>query len=172
MLIALGLGAASDYAPFAAAFGFGIASGILPVILNAEIYVMGMGALMARESLFVAVLCLCAGTVIGKAITFELIRHGSTNPRFRRSMDRRVPHNRVTKAIRRGSDRMLDFLSHPYLGSATVLVSSLTSVPPLAVVTIPAAASRQPLWLFLVMVAIGRTTQFLGLAFLIHHVAG
>jgi membrane protein YqaA with SNARE-associated domain len=66
---------------------------------------------------------------------------------------------------------MLGWLSHPYLGSAAVLVSSLTSVPPLAVVTVLAAASRQPLWLFLVMVAIGRTAQFLALAFLVHAIA-
>lgn len=171
MLTALGLGVVGDYAPFAAAFAFGIASGILPIILNAEIYVMGMGALMAPENLVVAILCLGMGTVVGKAITFELIRRGSTNPRFRRSMERRLPRHRVAKALRRASDRMLAFLSHPYLGSATVLVSSLTSVPPLAVVTIPAAASRQPLWLFLVMVGVGRTTQFMALAFLIHHVA-
>lgn len=62
-------------------------------------------------------------------------------------------------------------LSHPYLGSATVLVSSLTSVPPLAVVTVLAAASRQPLWLFLLMVAIGRTVQFLALAFVVNNLA-
>ena len=77
----------------------------------------------------------------------------------------------MTKALRHGGDGMLKLLSHRYLGSATVLVSSATGVPPLAVVTVLAAASRLPLWLFLLMVAIGRTSQFLALGFLVHSVA-
>ena len=73
--------------------------------------------------------------------------------------------------MRRWGDRLLALLSHRYLGSATVLVSSATAIPPLAVVTVLAAASRQPLWLFLVMVGIGRTSQFMALAFVVHSVA-
>jgi membrane protein YqaA with SNARE-associated domain len=38
----------------------------------------------------------------------------------------------------------------------------------LAIVTITAGASRQPLWLFLAMVFVGRTTQLLTIAFLVH----
>jgi membrane protein YqaA with SNARE-associated domain len=54
------------------------------------------------------------------------------------------------------------------LGAATVLLSSLLAVPPLAVVTILAPLSRQRLWVFLTMVFLGRTAQFLALAFLVH----
>lgn len=164
-------GALGDFALFAAAFGFGVASALLPVILNAEIYVIGLGALMAPRELAIAVMCLVVGTVAGKAIAFELIRRGSNRWQVKRSADRKPPTHRVTKALRRWGDRMLVWLSHPYLGSGTVLVSSLTSVPPLAVVTVLAAASKQPLWLFLLMVALGRTVQFLALAFLVHRVA-
>ncbi len=77
----------------------------------------------------------------------------------------------LTKTLRRWGDRLLALLSHRYLGSATVLVSSSTGVPPLAVVTVLAAASRQPLWLFLLMVGIGRTSQFLVLAYIVYSVA-
>lgn len=164
-------GVLGDLAPYAAAFAFGIASALLPVILNAEIYVISLGALMAPRNLLIAVLCLVVGTVVGKAIAFELIRRGSTKWRIKRSVDRKPPTHAVTKALRRWGDRMLAWLSHPYLGSTAVLVSSLTSVPPLAVVTVLAAASRQPLWLFLVMVGIGRTVQFVALAFLVHTIA-
>lgn len=164
-------GALGDFALFAAAFGFGVASALLPVILNAELYVVGLGALMGPRNLLIAVLCLVAGTVVGKAITFELIRRGSTKWKVSRSPDRRPATRRITRALRPTSDRLLTLLSHRYLGSATVLVSSLTSVPPLAVVTVLAAASRQPLWLFLLMVAAGRTAQFLALAFIVHSVA-
>ena len=165
------MGAWGDFALFATAFGFGVASGLLPVVLNAELYVIGMAALMAPRELIIAVLCLVAGTVLGKAITFELVRRGSTRWKLSRPVERRVPTHRVTKLLRHWGDRLLVLLSHPYLGSGTVLVSSLTSVPPLAVVTVLAAASRQPLWLFLLMVGIGRTAQFLALAFLVHSVA-
>lgn len=164
-------GTLGDLALYAAAFAFGVGSGVLPIILNAEVYVVGMGALVPHPELLVAILCLGAGTVGGKAIVFELVRHGSTKLKAGRGTDRPPPRNRVTKALRKGGDRMLTLLSHRYLGSATVLVSSGTGIPPLAVVTVLAAASRQPLWLFLVMVGIGRTSQFLALAFLVHSVA-
>ena len=93
-----------------------------------------------------------------------------TKLKVRRPADRHEPTHRVTKAVRRWGDRLLTLLSHRYLGSATVLVSSSTGVPPLAVVTVLAAASRQLLWLCLLMVAIGRTSQFLALAYLVHSV--
>jgi membrane protein YqaA with SNARE-associated domain len=176
-------GAWGDFALFAAAFGFGIASALVPVVINAELYIVGLGALVGPQKLLVAVLSLVAGTVLGKAIVFELIRlgappwtrsvlgGGSTRWKLSRSVERPLPTHRVTRALRRWGDRLLALLSHRYLGSGTVLVSSLVSMPPLAVVTVLAAASRQPLWLFLLMVAIGRTAQFVALAFVVHSVA-
>jgi membrane protein YqaA with SNARE-associated domain len=159
-----------ELALFAAAFAFGVGSGILPVILNAEVYVVSMGALVPQPTLVFVLLCLGAGTVVGKAIVFEAIRRGSTRVKLRRQIERPEPRNRLTKALRRGGDHTLTLLSHRYLGSATVLLSSASGVPPLAVVTVLAAASRQPLWLFLLMVAVGRTSQYMALAFLVHQV--
>jgi membrane protein YqaA with SNARE-associated domain len=72
--------------------------------------------------------------------------------------------------MRTVGDRLLKLIDRPYLGAATVLASSLFGVPPLAVVTILAAASRQPRSLFLLMVFVGRTAQFLALAYLVHGV--
>ena len=169
-------GALGDLALYAAAFAFGVGSGVLPVILNAEVYVIGMGALVPHPELLVAILSLGAGTVVGKAVVFELVRRGSTRFTTARRPDRSPSQNRLIRALRpqfmrRWGDRLLALLSHRYLGSATVLVSSATGIPPLAVVTVLAAASRQPLWLFLVMVGIGRTSQFMALAFVVHSVA-
>jgi len=163
-------GALGELALYAAAFAFGVGSGILPVILNAEVYVVGMGAFVPHPELVFAILSLAAGTVAGKAIVFQAVRHGSTRLKIRRPADRHEPTHVVTKAVRRWGDRLLTLLSHRYLGSATVLVSSATGVPPLALVTVLAAASRQPLWLFLLMVGIGRTSQFLAIAYLVHSV--
>jgi membrane protein YqaA with SNARE-associated domain len=157
-----------DLALLGAAFAFGIGSAILPVVLNAEVYVVGMGAFVPESMLAITILSLGVGTVLGKAIVFELIRRGST--KVRQTVERKPPRNAVSAALRQAGDRMLKLLDHRYLGAATVLASSLTGVPPLAVVTILAGASRQPRALFLLMVFVGRTSQFLAIAFLVHGV--
>jgi membrane protein YqaA with SNARE-associated domain len=148
-----------------AAFAFGIGSAILPMFLNAEVYVVAMGATIDSWTLFWGVLALGIGTVVGKAIVFQLVRSGSE--RYRRQGVRRPPRNRVTAWLRRTGDLLLTWLDRPVAGAATVFLSSLTAVPPLAVVTILAPLSRQRLWVFLLMVFLGRTLQFLALAFLI-----
>jgi membrane protein YqaA with SNARE-associated domain len=157
-----------DLALLGAAFAFGIGSGILPVFLNAEVYVVGMGAFVPKSLLVVTILSLGVGTVIGKAIVFELVRRGSS--RVRQTVERKPPRNAFTATMRSVGDRLLKLLDRPYLGAATVLASSSLAVPPLAVVTILAGASRQPRWLFLLMVFVGRTSQFLAIAFLVHGV--
>ena len=149
-----------------AAFAFGVGAAILPVFLNAEVYVVAMGATMQDWMLFWGVMALSVGTVAGKALVFVLIRGGSQ--RFRREARRSEPRYRFTAWLRRVGDLLLTWLDRPVLGAATVLLSSLLAVPPLAVVTILAPLSRQRLWVFLAMVFLGRTAQFLALAFLVH----
>lgn len=157
-----------DLAILGAAFAFGVGSAILPVFLNAEAYVVAVAALVDADRLVAVILSLGVGTVLGKALVFVLIRRGSQ--RFRRDVVRRPPRTRLTAWLRRVGDRLLSSLDRPVLGATTVLVSSLLAVPPLAVVTIMAPLSRQPLWVFLAMVFIGRTAQFLALAFVVHRV--
>lgn len=158
-----------ELALFVAAFAFGVGSAVLPVILNAEAYVIGMGALAHdRPQLAVMIGCLAVGTVIGKAVVFELVRRGSS--KVNRSVERRPPKHWLSRRLRRWGDRLLALQSHPYLGAATVFSSALTGVPPLAIVTVIGGASRQPLWLFLLMVGIGRTAQFFAIAFMVHGV--
>ncbi|MGH3459234.1 hypothetical protein [Aeromicrobium sp.] len=157
-----------DLALIGAAIAFGIGSAILPVILNAEVYVIGMGAFVPDNLLFFTILSLGVGTVLGKALVFELVRRGST--KVRQTVERKPPRNAFTATMRTIGDRLLKLIDRPYLGAATVLASSLTGVPPLAVVTVLAGASRQPLSLFLLMVFVGRTAQFLALAYLVHGV--
>ncbi len=157
-----------DLALLGAAFAFGIGSALLPVLLNAELYVVGMGAFVPDGLLFITILSLGIGTVIGKAVVFELVRRGSS--KVRQTVERKPPRNRFTATMRTVGDRLLKLIDRPYLGAATVLASSLFGVPPLAVVTILAGASRQPRSLFLLMVFVGRTAQFLAIAYLVHGV--
>ena len=67
-----------DLALLGAAFAFGVGSALLPVLLNAELYVVGMGAFVPESLLAIAILSLGVGTVVGKAIVFELVRRGSS----------------------------------------------------------------------------------------------
>lgn len=151
-----------------AAFAFGVGSAILPVFLNAEAYVVVMGAATQDWVLFWGVMALTVGTVVGKAMVFVLVRGGSQ--RFRREVRRKPPRNRVTAWLRRTGDLLLTWLDRPVLGAATVFLSALVSVPPLAVVTLLAPLTRQRLEIFLTAIFLGRAIQFLAIAFLIHKV--
>lgn len=157
-----------DLALLGASFAFGVGSALLPIFLNAEVYVVGMAATVPKDLLILSILALTIGTSIGKAIVFELVRRGSR--RVSSKVDRREPRTRFGAWIRRVGDQLLGLLDRPYLGAATVFASSLLSVPPLAVVTVLAALSKQPHWLFQLMVFLGRTIQFLAIAFVIHKV--
>lgn len=155
-----------DWALFGAAFAFGIGSALLPVFLNAEIYVGTMGVVLSAKLILVLVIfALVVGTLIGKALVFELARKGSSKIR---SVDRKPSRNAFFARVRQFSDWLLSLLDRRYEGALTVLMSSLFGIPPLAVVTVMAGASKQPRWLFLLMVFIGRMTQFLALAFVVH----
>lgn len=149
-----------EIALLAAAFAFGVGSAILPIFLNAEIYVATMSRLAPESQLVAIVLSLAIGTVIGKAFVFELARQGR---RVIRGKERRPARNAWLRRVRQLSDWLLSLLDRPIAGSLTVLISSLVGLPPLAVVTIVAGASNQNRWLFLVMVFVGRTAQFLAI---------
>lgn len=153
-----------DFALVGAAFAFGIGSALLPVLLNAELYVGGNAALVSESIIIVVVLSLSVGTVIGKAIVFELARKG------RKVVGRgvrRPTSNRWILTLRSVSDWLLGLLDRPYAGGLTVLASSLFGVPPLAAVTIAAGVSHQSRYLFLTIVFLGRTAQFLVIAFVV-----
>lgn len=155
-----------DWALFGAAFAFGIGSALLPIFLNAEAYVVAMGALVSTKLLLVlGILALVVGTVLGKAFVFELARKGSSRLR---SVDRKPSRNRFFAKVRQLSDWLLTLLDRRFAGAATVMSSSLLGIPPLAVVTVMAGASRQPRWIFLLMVFLGRMAQFVAIAFVVH----
>lgn len=155
-----------DWVTFGAAFAFGIGSALLPMFLNAEAYVIAMGALVGTKvTLVFAIFSLVLGTVVGKAFVFEVARKGSSKIR---SVDRKPSRNAFFAKVRQFSDWLLSLLDRRYAGALTVFMSSLSGLPPLAVVTVIAGASKQSRWIFLTMVFVGRMIQFLAIAFIVH----
>jgi membrane protein YqaA with SNARE-associated domain len=151
------------------AFAWGIGSALLPIFVNAELYVGALGATVdSRVNLVLIILSLVIATTIGKAFVFQLARRGAR--RVQSSVERKPPRNQFFAGLRKVSDWLLGLLDRPYLGALTAFASSLTGMPPLAIVTIVAGASRQPQWLFLTAVFVGRMIQFLAIAFLLHQV--
>jgi len=158
-----------DLALIGLAFLVGIGSALLPIFINAEIFVGGLGAMVSsRLTIVLVILSLVIATTIGKAFVFQLARRGSR--KIRSSVERKPPRNAFFAQVRRISDWLLSLLDRPYAGALTAFSSSLTGLPPLAIVTIVAGASRQPQWLFLTAVFVGRMIQFLAIAFVFHQV--
>ncbi len=167
-----------------AAIAVGLGAAVLPVFVNAEVYVVAIGATVnSRPFLALLILIHVIATTIGKAFVFQLARKGTNKIRmveprpprsaftaFVRRVGRRLARTRFFRWVKRVNDWLLTLLDRPYSGGLTAFMSSLTGIPPLALVTILAGASKQPQWLFLTMVFVGRLIQFLTIAFLLHQV--
>lgn len=167
------------------AFAVGIGAALLPMFVNAEVYVVATGATVSsRPFLAFLILVHVIATTIGKAFVFQLARRGTNKIRmvkpektrtgfsaWSHRIGQRLGRTKFFQLLKRGNDWLLTLLDRPYSGGLTAFMSSLIGVPPLAIVTILAGASKQPQWLFLTMVFTGRLIQFLAIAFLLHHVS-
>ncbi len=167
------------------AVAVGIGAALVPIFVNAEVWVVAM-ALQVDSASFLTLLILVhvIVTTIGKAVVFQLARQGTRRikmvekrpPRTAfgarvRRFNQRVARTRAFQVLKRLNDWLISLLDRPYSGGLTALVSSLTGIPPLAIVTLLAGASRQPMWLFLTMVFIGRFAQFMAIAFVLYQVS-
>ncbi len=174
-----------ELALIGAAIAVGLGAAVLPVFVNAEVYVVAIGATVnSRPFLALLILIHVIATTIGKAFVFQLARKGTNKIRmveprppsnavsaWTRRTGHRFAQTRFAKALSRANDWLLTLLDRRYSGGLTAFVSSLTGIPPLAIVTILAGASKQPQWLFLTMVFLGRLIQFLAIAFLLHQIS-
>ncbi len=160
----------------------GVGAALVPMFVNAEVYIVALAANIDSRSLLAFLIVVhVAATTVGKAFVFQLARVGtrrlkviepkpprSAVGRWWRRVRQRYSRTRFAGWMRRLSTRLVALLDHRYAGGLTVFSSSLLGLPPLAIVTILAGASRQPRWLFLTMVFTGRLIQFLALAFVLH----
>ena len=176
---------AYELAQLALAALWGVGAALVPVFVNAEVYVVAIGATVnSRPFLALLILIHVIATTIGKAFVFQLARKGTNKIRMveprpprnafsarMRLTGRRLARTRLIQWIKRVNDWLLTLLDRPYSGGLTAFLSSLFGIPPLALVTILAGASKQPQWLFLTMVFTGRLIQFLAIAFFLHQVS-
>lgn len=160
----------------------GIGAALVPMFVNAEVYIVALAANVNSQTMLAYLIVLhVAATTVGKAFVFQLARVGTRRlkvvepkpPRttfghwWQRAKER-YSRTRFAGWMRTISARLIALLDHRYGGGVTVFLSSLLGVPPLAIVTILAGGSKQPRWLFLTMVFIGRLLQFLAIAFILH----
>jgi len=174
-----------ELALIGAAIAVGLGAAVLPVFVNAEVYVVAIGATVdSRPFLAFLIVVHVIATTVGKAFVFQLARRGTNKIRMveprpprsalsaaTRRTGHRIAGTRFFQWVKRVNDWLLTLLDRPYSGGLTAFMSSLTGIPPLAIVTILAGASKQPQWLFLTMVFTGRLIQFLAIAFLLHQVS-
>ncbi|WP_374999655.1 hypothetical protein [Aeromicrobium sp. CTD01-1L150] len=154
-------------------YGFG--SALIPV-LNAEAYLAINTAVADRPLAWLVVLTMTAGTAAGKVLIFCGARKGSGVLAARTSRARhqatgltsdqtpQVSGGPLRTRVRSWSRQLLRFLDDPVKGPLTVFGASVAGIPPLAVVSVLAGASRQSTWLFALAVLLGRGIRFAAIA--------
>jgi membrane protein YqaA with SNARE-associated domain len=148
------------------AIGFGIGSAVIPV-LNAEVYVIGVGASGKLDPL-VAAIGVSVGQTIGKLAMFLAVRYrpgyAAKKGKAPKPVDLDTRRGRLIQWNREVSKRLLDALSDRRWGIPVTLLSSAVGIPPLYGVALIAGASRMGILTFALSVLTGRAARFITLA--------
>jgi len=131
----------------AATFAFAFVSGIIPFVLNIELYLLAVAAL-TDASLVPIVGLATAGQTIAKVILY-LVGKGALNIKW-------VRKSAASKAA--GA-----FAKRPGSGLGIVAVSAVVGLPPLYGVALVAGSLRLPVVAFTVLIVIGRLIRFSGI---------
>lgn len=139
-----GLAAYSTAAIWAATFAFAFVSGIIPFVLNIEVFLLAVAA-FTDASLGPVVGLAAAGQTLAKYILY-LVGRGSLNIKW------------VKKAA---ASKAADAFARRPRGSLSVVASSaLVGVPPIYAVALMAGTLRLPQVAFLVVLFIGLLIRF------------
>lgn len=146
----------------ASAFGFGIASSIVPV-LNSEIFLVGALAtgLVGPVSVSIG---LALGHGLGKFIIFVAIRRGRQLKWFAPKEKKPPTPGSWRERWRRWNARSALLVEDPRWGTPILLISASTGVPPIYLVTVYAATTKMKLWWFSTWVTVGFFLRCLALA--------
>ena len=131
---------------FAATFAFAFVSGIIPFVLNIELYLLAVAAL-TDASLVPIVGLATAGQTIAKLILY-FVGKGALNFKW-------VKKSAASKA----TDA---FAKRPGGGLGVVALSAVVGFPPLYGVALVAGTLRLPVVAFTVLIVIGRLIRFGG----------
>jgi membrane protein YqaA with SNARE-associated domain len=136
MLTTLGL--------YAATFLMGLVSGVVPFVINIEVYLVGVAALSQAPAPVIVGLA-TAGQMSAKFLLYQA-GNGALNFRFIRWKRREAAARTFEK-----------YRAHSF---AVVAVSSLTGIPPFYGISLAAGALRLPLASFLIIGTLGRIVRF------------
>jgi membrane protein YqaA with SNARE-associated domain len=140
------LPALSTAALWAATFFFALTSGIIPFVLNIELYLLAVAALTDASPVAIVGLA-TAGQTLAKYILY-LVGRGALNLKW-------VKRGAASKAA--GA-----FAKRPGSGLSIVAFSSVVGFPPLYGVALVAGTLRLPVIAFTVIIIIGRLIRFSG----------
>lgn len=143
--------------------GVGILSALIPVA-NAEAYVVGNEVAGLGDMVPVAV-GIGVGQTFGKVALFLSVRWGRQTPFVKkRRADPRPPRTRFGVWLRRTLDFLVHLIEHRWWGVPILFLAASVGIPPLYPVAFLAGATRINVWLFTVVVLVGRQLRFLALA--------
>ena len=137
----------STAALFAATFAFAFVSGIIPFVLNIELYLLAVAALTDASAVPIVGLA-TAGQTVAKVILY-LVGKGALNIKW-------VKKSASSKAASA-------FAKRPGSGLGIVALSAVVGFPPLYGVALIAGTLRLPLVAFTVLIIIGRLIRFGGI---------
>ena len=137
----------------ASAFGFGIASSLIPV-LNSEIFIVGSLASGLLGPLEVSI-GLALGHGLGKQIMFLAIRKGRQLSVFWHRQKKPAQPGSWRCRWQRWNTRTAKLVENPRWGMPILLISAISGIPPVYLVVIYAATTRMNFWWFSVWVTVG-----------------
>ncbi len=129
---------------YAATFGFAFVSGVIPFVLNIELYLLAVAALTDAPAAAIVGLA-TAGQTSAKLVLY-FVGKGALNVRW-------VRKSASSKAA--GA-----FAKRPGGGLSIVAISAIIGMPPLYAVSLVAGTLRLPLTAFTVVIIIGRLIRF------------
>lgn len=143
--------------------GVGILSALIPVA-NAEAYVIGNEVTGIGGMLPVAV-GIGIGQTLGKVALFLSIRWGRQTPFVKkRRADPRPPRTRFRAWLRRTMDFLVRLIEDRRWGVPILFLAASIGIPPLYPVAFLAGATKINVWLFTLVVLVGRELRFVALA--------
>ncbi len=129
---------------YAATFGFAFVSGVIPFVLNIELYLLAVAAFTDAPAAAIVGLA-TAGQTAAKLVLY-LVGRGALNVRW-------VKKSAASKAA--GA-----FAKHPGRGLGVVALSSVVGIPPLYAVSLVAGTLRLPPAAFTLIIVAGRLVRF------------